>query len=158
RRSSSANAAFAAGSPSPRGRPRPRPGTAPRGGCSALVPGMAEPCAPRCTPSPAQNEPAPDVRGFPARGPSGLHSIVRFRPCLEPLMHLRSVLAVLCLCALPLFAQAGNGGNANLDVTPLAIGSNVTVTITGGPNEWFGLWYSYAPAVIPTPFGTCWID
>ena len=73
-------------------------------------------------------------------------------------MHLRSILILLGLCTLPLFAQAGNGGNGDLDVTPMAINANFTLTVTGGANQGFAVYVSDATAALPTPFGTVWID
>lgn len=73
-------------------------------------------------------------------------------------MHLRFVLAVLAVCALPLTAQSGNGGNGDLDTTPMAINANFTLSVSGGANQGFGVWVSDAPASIPTPFGVVSID
>ena len=73
-------------------------------------------------------------------------------------MHLRSVLILLGLCTLPLSAQAGNGGNGDLDITPMAINANLTLTVTGGANQGFAVYVSDAPAALSTPFGTVWID
>jgi hypothetical protein len=73
-------------------------------------------------------------------------------------MHLRSVAALLGVCAFPLLAQLGNGGNGDLDITPLAIGSTVTLTITGGANQPFLVYSSPNTASIPTPYGVVSID
>jgi hypothetical protein len=74
-------------------------------------------------------------------------------------MHLRSVLVFLLgLCTLPLAAQASSGGNGDLDATPMAINANFTLTVTGGANQGFAVYYSDATAALPTPFGMVWID
>lgn len=72
-------------------------------------------------------------------------------------MHLRPLLVLLTLCA-PLAAQFGNGGNGDLSTTPFAAGANFTLTVTGGANQGFAVYYSDGPGPFPTPFGLVSLD
>lgn len=73
-------------------------------------------------------------------------------------MHFRRVAAVLFLCALPLAGQLSNGGNGDLETTPMAINSNFALSVSGGANQPFSVWISDGPASIPTPYGSVSID
>ncbi len=56
-------------------------------------------------------------------------------------------------------AQAGNGGNGDLEPSPMAVGANFNLKITGGAGQSWALFLSDNPGVFPIPgVGTVWID
>ncbi len=67
--------------------------------------------------------------------------------------------ALLLLAASSAFSQAGNGGNGDIDLTPMAINAPFTITVTGATGQAFFLFISDQPASIPIPnIGTVAID
>jgi hypothetical protein len=66
-------------------------------------------------------------------------------------MHLRLVPILLGLCTLPILGQFGNGGNGDLETSPMAINSPFTLTVTGAPGQGFLVYASDGPGptVIP---------
>ena len=88
---------------------------------------------------------------FSAEGrASGLHWRLSF-PGWSHSMHLRSVLVLLAALRASLAAQSGNGGNGDLDTTPMAIDANFTLTVTGGANQGFAVYVLGRPAARSRP-------
>jgi hypothetical protein len=74
-------------------------------------------------------------------------------------MPLKSVSAFIVLLAMPVVAQLGNGGNGDLETTPMAINANFMLTVSGGAGQPFGIYVSDGPGPVVIPgFGSVSLD
>ncbi len=69
------------------------------------------------------------------------------------------IVLALALLAVTVRAQAGNGGNGDLEPSPMAIGSTISLAVTGGVGQAFAVFVCDQPGAVEIPgLGTVWLD